>query len=78
MSVQDPNDLAPDPASGGPAIALGAERLGLIGLSWPGIMLAIALALAVVAGLGVQRTRVDDSLSPLFRSDTPDFKHTRQ
>ncbi len=34
----------------------------------------ILLVLAVGAGFGVTRLKVDDSLSQLFRSDTPEFK----
>jgi hypothetical protein len=37
------------------------------------VALAIAIALAIVAILGVQRIRVDDSLSQLFRSSSPEF-----
>jgi uncharacterized protein len=32
------------------------------------------IALAIAAGFGVARIKVDDSLSQLFRSDTPEFK----
>jgi predicted RND superfamily exporter protein len=55
-------------------LALGIERFGLISLRFPYVMLALFLALAVTAGFGVDRIKVDDSLSQLFRSDTPEFK----
>ena len=34
----------------------------------------LAIVLAIAAGFGVARIKVDDSLSQLFRSDTPEFK----
>ena len=55
-------------------LALGIERIGLIALRFP-IAIAILLAvLSVVAGFGLERIKVDDSLSTLFRSDSADFK----
>ncbi len=50
-------------------IALGVERFGLIPLRKPLLSLAIALILAVLAGFGVQKIKIDDSLSQLFRTD---------
>lgn len=57
-----------------PALALGIERLGLISLRLPWLVGLAALALALAAGLGLTRIKVDDSLSQLFRSDTPEFR----
>ncbi len=54
-------------------IALGAERIGLLGLARPRIAAVLLLLLAVGAAFGVARLKVDDSLSQLFRSDTPEF-----
>jgi predicted RND superfamily exporter protein len=55
-------------------LALGIERVGLISLRFP-VAIAILLAvLSVAAGIGIDRIKVDDSLSTLFRSNTPDFK----
>jgi predicted RND superfamily exporter protein len=34
----------------------------------------VVIALAIAAGFGVARIKVDDSLSQLFRSDTQEFK----
>ena len=34
----------------------------------------LAIAFAIAAGFGVARIKIDDSLSQLFRSDTPEFK----
>jgi predicted RND superfamily exporter protein len=37
-------------------------------------LIAVVAALAIGAGFGVERIKVDDSLSQLFRSETPQFK----
>jgi predicted RND superfamily exporter protein len=55
-------------------LAFGFERIGLISLRFPYIFGVLILLLAVVAAVGIGRIKVDDSLSQLFRSDTPDFK----
>jgi predicted RND superfamily exporter protein len=55
-------------------LAFGLERIGLIPLRAP-ILSAIILALlCLFAALGVERLKVDDSLSQLFRSDTKEFR----
>ena len=53
---------------------LGLERIGLISLRFPLIIGLAALVLLIVAAFGLARVKVDDSLSQLFRSDTPEFK----
>ena len=55
-------------------LAFGIERIGLISLRAPILSLAILVALAIGAAFGVARIQVDDSLSQLFRSDTPEFR----
>ena len=55
-------------------LALGIERIGLLSLRFPAIVGVLAVALAIAAGFGVARIKIDDSLSQLFRSDTPEFK----
>lgn len=55
-------------------LALGVERIGLISLHFPRIAMVAALVCAVLAAVGIERIKVDDSLSQLFRSDTPEFK----
>jgi len=57
-----------------PPIAFGIERLGLIPLRFPYVAMFILIALAIAAAFGVERLKVDDSLSQLFRTDTPEFK----
>ncbi len=55
-------------------LAFGIERLGLVPMRFPFFSLLILILLAVGAGIGVSRLKVDDSLSQLFRSNTPEFK----
>ncbi len=55
-------------------LALGVERVGLISLRLPWFVALAALALALGAAFGVARLKVDDSLSQLFRSNTPEFR----
>ena len=59
-------------------LALGIERIGLIALRFP---IAIALVFVILLGLaavGFERLKVDNSLSQLFRSDTPEYKDLRR
>ena len=55
-------------------LALGVERIGLIALKFPRVIAVIAALLSIWAAFGVDRIKVDDSLSQLFRSNTPEFK----
>ena len=66
----------PEAAPGGKqfALALGLERIGLISLRIPAVLTVIAVLLCIGAGFGIGRIKVDDSLSQLFRSNTPEFK----
>jgi uncharacterized protein len=57
-----------------PPIAFHLERIGIIPLRFPYVSLLIFLALAIGAAFGVDRLKVDDSLSQLFRSNTPEFR----
>ena len=54
------------------------ERLALIPFGVPGATVLVALALAALAILGIQRIKTDDSLSQLFRSEDPAFKQFEQ
>ncbi len=54
-------------------LALGVERFGLASLAKPRLAALLALLIVVVAAFGVARIKVDDSLSQLFKSDTPAF-----
>ncbi|MBO0758039.1 MAG: MMPL family transporter, partial [Bradyrhizobiaceae bacterium] len=55
-------------------LALGLERMGLVSLKIPWIVAILVILLAIGATFGVDRIKVDDSLSQLFRSDSPEFK----
>jgi predicted RND superfamily exporter protein len=55
-------------------LALGIERFGLISLRFPIAGTIAFVLLAVLAAFGVMRIEADDSLSQLFRSETPEFK----
>jgi predicted RND superfamily exporter protein len=54
--------------------AFGLERAGFLGLGRPWLTLLVVLLVSVVAGFGLMRLKVDDSLSELFRTDTPEFR----
>jgi len=55
-------------------ISLGLNKLGLIGIKAP-ILAALIVALITAAAVtGLTRLKVDDSLSELFRTNTPEFK----
>jgi predicted RND superfamily exporter protein len=55
-------------------LALGLERIGLVALRAPLLSCTILFMLCITAFVGVERITVDDSLSQLFRSDTPEFR----
>ena len=55
-------------------IALGIERIGLVSLRAPVFSAIVLAVLTVAAVFGVERIKVDDSLSQLFRSDTAEYK----
>ena len=55
-------------------LALGVERVGLVALRAPIVSCIVVAALCVAAFLGLQRIKVDDSLSQLFRTDTREFR----
>ena len=57
-----------------PALAFGTERLGLVSLKAPLIVGILFAAVAIFAAFGIGKLTVDDSLSQLFRSNTPQFR----
>ena len=65
-----PEQSAVEPSN----LAFGIERLGLLPMRHRLVSFLIFLVLAVIAGFGITRLQVDDSLSQLFRSNTPEFK----
>ncbi|MBO0733504.1 MAG: MMPL family transporter [Methylocapsa sp.] len=67
----------PPPAGGGErrhALALGIERLGIVSLRFPRTVALLTILLAIAASIGISRLQIEDSLSDLFRSETPAFK----
>jgi predicted RND superfamily exporter protein len=75
MTVPPPNTSAvPADPRRNFSIAFGLERIGLIAVKAPVLSLIILAALCVGAFFGLQRIKIDDSLSQLFRSDTPEYK----
>jgi len=55
-------------------LALGIERMGFVPLKHRFISIIVLILFCAVAAVGFSRLKVDDSLSQLFRSDTPEFK----
>src|SRR5215468_10520394 len=55
------------------SIAFGLERIGLVAVQAPILSCIILAALIVGAIFGIQRIKIDDSLSQLFRSDSREF-----
>ena len=62
------------PDRGLPALAFGAEKMGLVALKAPLIVGVIFALVAIFSAFGIGKLQVDDSLSQLFRSNTPQFK----
>jgi predicted RND superfamily exporter protein len=75
MTVPPPNtsSVPADPRQNF-SIAFGLERIGLIAVKAPVLSLIVLAMLCVGAFFGLQRIKIDDSLSQLFRSNTPEYK----
>jgi predicted RND superfamily exporter protein len=56
------------------SIAFGLERIGLIAVRAPIVSCLVLIGLIIAAVFGIQRIKIDDSLSQLFRSDTKEFR----
>ena len=78
MNSLDFVDRAAIPRMGRLGIAFGLERLAFIPFRSPTVTILAALAIAVLAVLGIQRIKTDDSLSQLFRSEDPAFRQFDQ
>jgi predicted RND superfamily exporter protein len=55
------------------SLSFGLERLGLTVLRYPYVAATLIVLITIAAFFGISRLRVDDSLSELFRTDTPEF-----
>jgi uncharacterized protein len=56
------------------AVTFGLEKLGLVSLRWPVIAGVLIVLISILAGFGLTRLKVDDSLSELFRTNTEEFR----
>src|SRR6478752_6144834 len=56
------------------SIAFGLERLGLIAVQAPILSCIILVALIIGAIFGIDRIKIDDSLSQLFRSNSREYR----
>ena len=56
------------------SIAFGLERIGLIAVQAPILSCIILVALIIGAIFGIQRIKIDDSLSQLFRSNSREYR----
>src|SRR6516164_739551 len=74
------NEIHVEIAEAPPAksIAFGLERLGLIPLKAPILSCLILAGLIVGAVFGIDRIKIDDSLSQLFRSNTKEFRQYQE
>jgi len=55
-------------------IGLGLERLGLLPLRFPILFFLLLAAITAASVIGYNRLKVEDSLTELFRTDTPEFR----
>ena len=56
------------------SIAFGLERIGLIAMRAPILSCIILFAMVIGAVFGIERIKIDDSLSQLFRSDSKEYR----
>src|SRR3982075_4611027 len=56
------------------SIAFGLERMGLIAVQKPILSCIILVGLIIGAVFGIERIKIDDSLSQLFRSNSKDYR----
>src|SRR5665647_826082 len=56
------------------SIAFGLERLGLIAVKAPILSCLILFGLVIAALFGIERIKIDDSLSQLFRSNSKEYR----
>src|SRR5258706_7860730 len=58
----------------GASIAFGLERLGLIAVQRPILSCIVLVGLVIAALFGIDRIKIDDSLSQLFRSNSKEYR----
>src|SRR3977135_549971 len=54
--------------------AFGMERIGLIAMRAPILSCIILFAMVIGAVFGIERIKIDDSLSQLFRSNSKEYR----
>ena len=71
-----PPDQAPSPSGKirSSGLAFGIEKIGLLPLRFRFWSTIVSVALVIAAAFGIDRLKVDDSLSQLFRSDSEEFR----
>src|SRR6201989_2644305 len=58
----------------GTSIAFGLEKIGLIAVRAPIVSCIILVALIIAALFGIDRIKIDDSLSQLYRSNSKEYR----
>ena len=61
-------------APAGKSIAFGLERIGLVAVQAPILSCIVLVALLIAAIFGIERIKIDDSLSQLFRSNSREYR----
>src|SRR6476661_4841529 len=56
------------------SIAFGLERIGLIAVQAPILSCIVLVGLIIAAIFGIERIKIDDSLSQLFRSNSKEYR----
>src|ERR1700712_4053281 len=56
------------------SIAFGLERIGLVAVQAPILSRIVLVGLIIAAIFGIERIKIDDSLSQLFRSNSKEYK----
>src|SRR5271163_2262887 len=56
------------------SIAFGLERIGLVAVKAPILSCIVLVALIIGAVFGIERIKIDDSLSQLFRSNSKEYQ----
>jgi predicted RND superfamily exporter protein len=60
------------------SLSFGLEKIGLLPLRYPWLAALVLAAATGLAVFGLQRLSVADSLSDLFRTDTPAFNQYKR
>ena len=61
-----------------PSLGFGIEKLGLLPLRAPWLVLCFVLTMSVICGIGIKNLSTDSSISDLFKSDTEEYKDFKE